>query len=87
MQKVVGIKMNDTNEITQVSGSASFLGDFIWKNAEDLWGDFKHTDFGKIILLPLTHGQNSSLKTHAPSTQIPLSFQRPWPRPSSMGSE
>lgn len=42
--------MNDTNEITQVSGSASFLGDFIWKNAEDLWGDFKHTDFGKIIL-------------------------------------
>lgn len=21
-----------------------------WKNAEDLWGDFKHTDFGKIIL-------------------------------------
>ncbi|MEB0303680.1 type I restriction-modification system subunit M N-terminal domain-containing protein, partial [Mucilaginibacter sp. 5C4] len=26
------------------------LADFIWKNAEDLWGDFKHTDFGKIIL-------------------------------------
>lgn len=21
-----------------------------WKNAEDLWGDFKHVDFGKIIL-------------------------------------
>ncbi|PXW57736.1 class I SAM-dependent DNA methyltransferase [Methylobacterium sp. B4] len=33
-------------------GSTS-LADFIWKNAEDLWGDFKHTDFGKIIL-PLT---------------------------------
>ena len=26
------------------------LANFIWKNAEDLWGDFKHTDFGKIIL-------------------------------------
>src|SRR5688572_2123559 len=28
----------------------SSLAAFIWKNAEDLWGDFKHTDFGKIIL-------------------------------------
>ena len=26
------------------------LSTFIWKNAEDLWGDFKHVDFGKIIL-------------------------------------
>jgi type I restriction enzyme M protein len=26
------------------------LVDFIWKNAEDMWGDFKHTDFGKVIL-------------------------------------
>jgi len=26
------------------------MASFIWKNAEDLWGDFKHTDFGKIIL-------------------------------------
>ena len=32
------------------SGSAASLADFIWKNAEDLWGDFKHTDFGKVIL-------------------------------------
>ncbi len=32
------------------SGSEASLADFIWKNAEDLWGDFKHTDFGKIIL-------------------------------------
>jgi type I restriction enzyme M protein len=42
---------------TDKSGSAeaprltdSTLAAFIWKNAEDLWGDFKHTDFGKIIL-------------------------------------
>lgn len=28
----------------------STLSAFIWKNADDLWGDFKHTDFGKIIL-------------------------------------
>ncbi|MCR3895488.1 type I restriction-modification system subunit M N-terminal domain-containing protein [Aeromonas caviae] len=32
------------------TGSGASLADFIWKNAEDLWGDFKHTDFGKIIL-------------------------------------
>jgi len=30
--------------------SDTLLASFIWKNAEDLWGDFKHTDFGKIIL-------------------------------------
>lgn len=30
-------------------GSAASQADFIWKNAEDP-GDFKHTDFGKIIL-------------------------------------
>src|ERR1700693_560059 len=32
------------------NGASAALADFIWKNAEDLWGDFKHTDFGKIIL-------------------------------------
>ena len=32
------------------NGSHVSLVDFIWKNAEDLWGDFKHTDFGKVIL-------------------------------------
>lgn len=26
------------------------LADFIWKNADDLWGNFKHVDFGKVIL-------------------------------------
>ena len=36
--------------MTELTGSAASLADFIWKNAEDLWGDFKHTDFGKIIL-------------------------------------
>ena len=34
----------------QQAGSGASLADFIWKNAEDLWGDFKHTDFGKVIL-------------------------------------
>ena len=34
----------------EYTGSAASQADFIWKNAEDLWGDFKHTDFGKIIL-------------------------------------
>ncbi len=28
----------------------TMLADFIWKNAEDLWGDFRHTEFGKVIL-------------------------------------
>lgn len=36
--------------MTEFVGSAASQADFIWKNAEDLWGDFKHTDFGKIIL-------------------------------------
>jgi type I restriction enzyme M protein len=36
---------------TQAPGAGdTTLASFIWKNAEDLWGDFKHTDFGKIIL-------------------------------------
>ncbi|MGC1496299.1 MAG: class I SAM-dependent DNA methyltransferase [Sulfitobacter sp.] len=26
------------------------LADFIWKNADDLWGHFRHVEFGKIIL-------------------------------------
>ncbi|MCL7997707.1 type I restriction-modification system subunit M [Brucella sp. 21LCYQ03] len=32
------------------NNSDSILAGFIWKNADDLWGDFPHTDFGKIIL-------------------------------------
>ncbi|MCE2646481.1 MAG: type I restriction-modification system subunit M N-terminal domain-containing protein, partial [Burkholderiaceae bacterium] len=32
------------------NGSGLSLAAECWKNAEDLWGDFKHTDFGKIIL-------------------------------------
>lgn len=36
--------------MTELAGSGASLADFIWKNAEDLWGDFKHTDFGKVIL-------------------------------------
>lgn len=37
--------MTDTRTVRSTS-----LVDFIWKNADDLWGDFKHTDFGKVIL-------------------------------------
>ena len=36
--------------MAELAGSAASLAEFIWKNAEDLWGDFKHTDFGKVIL-------------------------------------
>ncbi|UHD17382.1 type I restriction-modification system subunit M [Thiocapsa bogorovii] len=36
--------------MAEMTGSGTSLADFIWKNAEDLWGDFKHTDFGKVIL-------------------------------------
>ena len=35
------------------NGSDTTLASFIWKNADDLWGDFSHTEFGRIIL-PLT---------------------------------
>ena len=50
------------------------LVDFIWKNADDLWGDFKHTDFGKVILpftllrrleCVLEPTREEVLKTHA----------------------
>ncbi|WP_417249909.1 type I restriction-modification system subunit M [Celeribacter sp.] len=33
---------------TQVKNTS--LVDFIWRNADDLWGNFKHVEFGKIIL-------------------------------------
>lgn len=33
----------------QTSNSTT-LAEFIWKNADDLWGDFKHTDFARIML-------------------------------------
>jgi type I restriction enzyme M protein len=36
--------------MAEQTGSGASLADFIWKNAEDLWGNFKHTDFGKIVL-------------------------------------
>lgn len=32
------------------NSSDTTLSAFIWKNADYLWGNFKHTDFGKIIL-------------------------------------
>jgi len=36
--------------MAEFNGSGASLADLIWKNAEDLWGDFKHVDFGKVIL-------------------------------------
>lgn len=33
----------------QTSNSTT-LAEFIWRNADDLWGDFKHTDFARIML-------------------------------------
>ncbi len=36
--------------MAELNGASASLADFIWKNAEDLWGDFKHTDFGRVIL-------------------------------------
>ncbi|EEX15676.1 N-6 DNA methylase [Citreicella sp. SE45] len=36
--------------MSQETKNNTTLADFIWKNADDLWGNFKHTDFGKIIL-------------------------------------
>lgn len=36
--------------MTSTNGNNTTLADFIWKNADALWGNFKHVDFGKIIL-------------------------------------
>jgi type I restriction enzyme M protein len=54
------MQMNNTNDQstnTRLTTTAdapkpsdTTLAAFIWKNAEDLWGHFKHPDFGKIIL-------------------------------------
>lgn len=43
-------KTTSTPPAEAPKASDTVLASFIWKNAEDLWGDFKHTDFGKIIL-------------------------------------
>jgi type I restriction enzyme M protein len=39
-----------TSTTAKANNTHTSLADFIWKNAEDLWGNFKHVDFGKIIL-------------------------------------
>lgn len=44
-QRIAQLKAEEKPKATDTT-----LAAFIWKNAEDLWGDFKHTDFGKIIL-------------------------------------
>ena len=36
-------------EAIKTSDSTS-LSNFIWKIADELWGDFKHTDFARIII-------------------------------------
>jgi type I restriction enzyme M protein len=42
--------VEDRSPVLVPANGDTTLASFIWKNAEDLWGDFKHTDFGKIIL-------------------------------------
>ena len=50
-QATVPVGPNDRPAAAEAPRSGdTTLAAFIWKNAEDLWGDFKHTDFGKIIL-------------------------------------
>lgn len=44
------VSRNATPKAASAAQTDTMLATFIWKNAEDLWGDFKHTDFGKIIL-------------------------------------
>lgn len=43
-------QISNSSNLEAPKTSDTTLAAFIWKNAEDLWGDFKHTDFGKIIL-------------------------------------
>lgn len=43
-------QISNSSNLEAPKSSDTTLAAFIWKNAEDLWGDFKHTDFGKIIL-------------------------------------
>ena len=39
-----------TTTTAKANNTHTSLADFIWKNADDLWGNFKHVDFGKVIL-------------------------------------
>jgi type I restriction enzyme M protein len=58
-------------------GSASELADFIWKNADDLRDDFRHTEFGKIVL-PFTLLRRLECvleKNHAEVTQRHKDFK------------
>jgi type I restriction enzyme M protein len=43
-------KVASATSVETPKATDTTLAAFIWKNAEDLWGDFKHTDFGKVIL-------------------------------------
>ena len=63
--------------------SDTTLAAFIWKNAEDLWGDFRHTDFGKIIL-PFTLLRRLEMATSKGRSRLPSFGQcfRTKPRPS-----
>lgn len=40
----------NTHSNPMTNNQNTSLADFIWKNADDLWGNFKHVDLGKIIL-------------------------------------
>ncbi|MFM4168942.1 type I restriction-modification system subunit M N-terminal domain-containing protein, partial [Klebsiella pneumoniae subsp. ozaenae] len=64
--------------MNEFTGSAASQADFIWKNAEDLWGDFKHTDFGKIILpFTLLRGTVAKLAMRQPFVLFKgLTFQK-----------
>lgn len=50
MSKEQKIKSQEPIDGNGENYSDTTLSAFIWKNADDLWGNFKHTDFGKIIL-------------------------------------
>jgi type I restriction enzyme M protein len=41
---------NNTGNAPVKEADSTTLSSFIWKIADDLWGDFKHTDFARIIL-------------------------------------
>lgn len=40
------VARNGQRETTAPKATDTTLSAFIWKNTEDLWGDFRHTDFG-----------------------------------------
>ena len=80
--------------MTNTNSNNATLADFIWKNADVLWGNFKHVDFGKVILpftllrrlecvLEPTRTQVASTHQSMANQGVDMDLILPWGDPDS----